>query len=149
MSTKKRRATTLIIVLAALIALVLAVKLSAPERAVVRTFKANEAALNQMVEAYLAGDTDALKINILGVRDVDYWHGEHEMIEFFVTVRGIVPASSYYGFYYSVDGVPLAFQNAKVTLVENEDGWQWTEAGDNRGYTEHITGNWYYYEASF
>lgn len=149
MSTKKRRATTLIIVLAALIALVLAVKLSAPERAVVRTFKANEAALNQMVEAYLAGDTDALKINILGVRDVDYWHGEHEMIEFFVTGRGIVPASSYYGFYYSVDGVPLAFQNAKVTLGEKEDGWEWTEAGDNRGYTEHITGNWYYYEASF
>ena len=149
MSTKKRRATTLIIVLAALIALVLAVKLSAPERAVVRTFKANEAALNQMVEAYLAGNTDALKTVVPGVEDADYWHGEHEMIEFFVTGRGIVPASSYYGFYYSVDGVPLAFQNTKMTLVESGDGWEWTHGGDNRGYTEHITGNWYYYEASF
>ena len=145
----KKRAVTLIILLAFVLAVLVVAKLSAPERTALRTFKANETALNQMVEAYLAGDTDALKTNIPGVRDVDYWHGDHVMIEFFVTGRGIVPASSYYGFYYSVDGVPLAFQNAKMTLTPSGDGWEWKEGGDNRGYTEHITGNWYYYEASF
>ena len=149
MGISKKRGIILIIVLAAVLTATLAVKLSAPERAVLRAVKANEAALNQMVEAYLAGDTDALKTNIPGVRDVDYWYGDHAMIEFFVTGRGIVPASSYYGFYYSVDGVPLAFQNAKMTLTPSGDGWEWKEGGDNRGYTEHITGNWYYYEASF
>lgn len=120
-----------------------------PEKVVERTFHRNEEALNQMVEAYLAGDMDALNAEIPGVQSAQYWYGDSGMIEFFVKGRGIAPASSYFGFYYSVDGVPLAFQNAKVTLVESGDGWQWTHGGDNRGYTEKISGNWYYYEASF
>ena len=120
-----------------------------PRRAAERVFRQNEAALNQMVSDYLAGDMQALKREIDGVSDVDFYTGEHAMIEFFVKGRGIAPASVYYGFYYSPDGVPLAFQNAKNGLVPSGNGWEWKAGGDNRGYTEQISGNWYYYEASF
>ena len=146
--TKRRR--IILIILVAFICVIFAVgKIFSPERAVLRTFKANEAALNEMVQSYLAGDTAALRTDIPGVQSVQYWHGDNGMIEFFVKGRGIAPASSYFGFYYSVDGAPLAFQNTKVTLIESGDGWKWTHGGDNRGYTEHISGNWYYYEAAF
>jgi len=149
MDKTKRRRIILIILIAVICVIFAAGKIFSPERAVLRTFKANEAALNEMVQSYLKGDTAALRTDIPGIQSAQYWHGDSGMIEFFVKGRGIVPASSYYGFYYSVDGVPLAFQNAKMTLVESGDGWEWKEGGDNRGYTEHISGNWYYYEASF
>ena len=149
MPKNRKRVIALAIIVIAICAVVLARAVSSPRRTVERVFKQNETVLNEMVQKYLEGDTDALKTVVPGVEDADYWHGEHAMIEFFVKGRGIAPASTYFGFYYSVDGVPLAFQNTKMTLVESGDGWEWTHGGDNRGYTEHITGNWYYYEASF
>lgn len=147
---KTKRWRVILIILVAVICGMFAVgKIFSPERTVLRTFTANEAALNEMVQSYLAGDTAALRTDIPGIQSAQYRYGDSGMIEFFVKGRGIAPASSYFGFYYSVDGVPLAFQNAKMTLTPNGDGWEWKEGGDNRGYTEHIAGNWYYYEASF
>ncbi len=56
----------------------------------------------------------------------------------------------YYGFYYSEDGNPVGHYGADMPFVKTEDGWLWEEVeGDNWMYTEHITGNWYWYEAHY
>ncbi len=72
-------------------------------------------------------------------------------VEFYCGGSGLVPSSSYYGFYYSPDGVPLAVD---VTLTENlaqeGGGFGWEEPdGDNWYYTERIMDNWYYYESHY
>ena len=72
-------------------------------------------------------------------------------MEFYCGGSGLVPSSSYYGFYYSPDDLPLAVD---VTLTENlgpeGDGFGWGEPdGDNRYYTERIMKNWYYYESHY
>lgn len=72
-------------------------------------------------------------------------------VEFYCGGSGLVPSSSYYGFYYSPDDLPLAVD---VTLTENlrpvGDGFGWEEPdGDNRYYTERIMANWYYYESHY
>lgn len=86
----------------------------------------------------------------LPARRVSTWTREHTMVEFFLTGRGLVPSSTYYGCYYSPDDVPLPFQNTDLPLTETEPGrWEWTGEGDNRGITQKIQECWYYYEASF
>ena len=88
------------------------------------------------------------------VRDLDdiesmyVFSGTHDMVEFMVDEDGLIPSAQYYGFYYSPDDVPLAFQNINVPLTEyKENEWEWTEKGDNRGVTKKITECWYYFEA--
>lgn len=77
--------------------------------------------------------------------DVTLWDGEHPMAEVILFAWG----DTYYGCYYSPDGVPLPFQNTGLPLHEEKDGWSWTAQGDNHGFTAHLEGNWYYFEASF
>ena len=92
------------------------------------------------------------KLEKLPVISVRAYHGnaEHDMIQFTLGGRGLVPSSTYYGCYYSPDDVPLAFQSMDVKLTQNgHDYWFWTEAGDNRGATSKIRDCWYYFEASF
>jgi len=63
---------------------------------------------------------------------------------------GIASASKYYGFYYSPDDVPAAYQNANNILaaVSNNEG-EWSDGTDNGGRTIKILKDWYYYEAWF
>ena len=77
--------------------------------------------------------------------DVTFWDGKHPMAEVILFAWG----DTYYGCYYSPDGVPLPFQNTGLPLHEEKDGWSWTAEGDNHGFTAHLEGNWYYFEASF
>ena len=55
----------------------------------------------------------------------------------------------YYGFYFSPDDVPLAFQNAPISLEETPTGWQWRGEGDDHGSTRRLSPHWYYFEAYF
>lgn len=56
----------------------------------------------------------------------------------------------YSGFYYSVDNIPVAYQNAPMELVHIEENvWEWDAVGDNFGRTIKITDYWFYYEARF
>lgn len=66
-------------------------------------------------------------------------------------VEYVLPAlrPGYYGFYYSLDDVPLAFQNVPVPLEETTDGWTWRAEGDNHGLTRRLSPHWYYFEAHF
>ena len=77
--------------------------------------------------------------------DVTLWDGEHPMAEVILFAWG----DTYYGCYYSPDGVPLPFQNTGLPLHEEKDGWSWMAQGDNHGFTAHLEENWYYFEASF
>ncbi len=72
------------------------------------------------------------------------------IVQFFDSSIGLVPASQYYGFYYAMDGLPHCYQNVDLPLEQiSENLWYWTDGTDNGGLTKHITGNWYYYEAWF
>ena len=83
---------------------------------------------------------------LFGYKYVNSWDTEHPMTEFVITAWG----DTYYGCYYSPDGVPLAFQNTDAELVQDgHDYWEWSGESDNHGATSLILGNWYYFEASF
>lgn len=80
----------------------------------------------------------------IGIRAWNTWAGEHEMWEFLLNSHG----SGYYGCYYSVDDVPLAFQNTEESLEQHEDGtWHWQGEGDNHGCTWRLQPYWYGFSA--
>ena len=119
--------------------------MNTPEKRVLRYYNANKEDLNQRVEAYMSGENLSWSGNSLKM--VNAWPGEHEMVEYILLTRG----SSYYGFYYSPDDIPLAFQNTSPLLVQ-EDGsnrWTWSAEGDNHGETYRIDDGWYYFSAFF
>ena len=72
------------------------------------------------------------------------------IVEFMTAGRGLVPSSTYIGFYYSEDDVPASFQNGTEELKQIEKNeWEWIGNGDNHGKTTKIRKKWYYFEASF
>ena len=82
----------------------------------------------------------------IGNINVNTWEGTHSMTEYIVMSFG----DTYYGYYYSPDDVPLAFQNFDTELTQDgHDYWVWQADGDNHGATSKIIDNWYYFEASF
>lgn len=93
-------------------------------------------------------DTEKLK----GVKEVD---SDTEIIDVYCGGTGIGSATSYYGFYYSPDGLPkdswcgTSFGSPEM-LKPDGDGFSIKHSnGDNCYYTEKIRDNFYYYEAHF
>lgn len=83
------------------------------------------------------------------VKRADLWKDTGETyVEFSCDGWGLVPSSSYYGFYYSPQG-PRVFQGAAVKLTPQDGGYAWQAEGDNRGFTREIGEDFYYYEAHF
>ena len=69
-------------------------------------------------------------------------------VEFYCGGYGIGSATSYVGFYYTAENDMCAMHSGPLKPCGK--GYEWQEPnGDNRYYTEHICGNFYYYEASF
>lgn len=82
----------------------------------------------------------------LGYKAVNSWDSTHPMTEFVIMSWG----NTYYGCYYSLDDVPLAFQNTDTELSSNgHDCWEWSTEGDNHGETSKIMDYWYFFKASF
>ena len=83
---------------------------------------------------------------------VDLWKGCN-MVEFSKTRWGfgIVPASTYRGFYYSPENVPIGFQGAALEFRPVENGWESKPypGSSIREYTERIADNWFFYEVKF
>ena len=75
------------------------------------------------------------------------------VVDFSCGGAGVGSGTSYVGFYYTPDHDLAAVWCAPSSadaLVPSGDGFEWREKnGDNYYYTEHICGNFYYYEASF
>ena len=84
------------------------------------------------------------------IKRISVYKEDNTIVEFSMGGSGMVPSSTYIGFYYSKNDIPAAFQNEKFDLKEIEKNkWEWKEDGDNHGITIKIRDNWYYYEASF
>ena len=70
-------------------------------------------------------------------------------IEFECIVEGILTSSFQAGFYYSPDDEPAYVGwfmfNSLDELVEDGDGYSYSDGTDNRYYTERICENFYYY----
>ena len=113
-----------------------------PEKRVTRYVEAHQSELQAAMDAYFDRDQPlAYDGDIPAVND---WPGKHLMVEYL-----LFTGTGYYGFYYSPDDVPLAFQNAALPLTENDDGWQWQGEGDDHGSTRRLFPRWYYFEAHF
>jgi len=80
-----------------------------------------------------------------GIRSVNHWYSTHHMVEYILFTSG----GRYYGFYYSPDDVPLAFQNTPCALQREDEVWRWYGDGDNRGTTGRIRAQWFWFKASF
>lgn len=76
-----------------------------------------------------------------------------EIVDFSCGGAGFGPSTSYVGFYYTSDHNMRAIWCSppdEEGLIPRGEGFEWWEEnGDNYYYTEHICGNFYYYEASF
>ena len=80
-------------------------------------------------------------------------NAEETVVDFSCGGAGIGSGTSYVGFYYSSENNMTAVwcaPSSEDSLTPSEEGYAWQESnGDNYYYTEHICGNFYYYEASF
>lgn len=145
---KRRRGSMIFIVgvLVALVAAVGVVRMSLDaERRIFSMVKERRVVYEQAAHQ-LFEDGEVLEIE--DIESIYIFTGEHNMVEFMIDGDGLIPPAQYYGFYYSPDDVPLAFQNVNVPLTEyKENEWEWTEEGDNHGITKKITDCWYYFEA--
>ena len=77
---------------------------------------------------------------------------EDGMVEFFTGGWGLVPSSTYKGFYYSADNTHKLFSAAytETTAMEVDgDFASWNDGTDNHGTSIRIMENWFWFEASF
>ena len=138
-----------------LVLLILLIRSAQPYRRISRFVKKNETELTQIAEDILAGKKPSEK-EYQGVEIEGRFNGDHPMVQFYSFGFGLVPSSTYYGFYYSPDDVPLPYHNADdhygvVTNSESDDPdmTRYQGEGDNGGQTTRIIPCWYYYEAWF
>jgi len=84
------------------------------------------------------------------IKDID---ADETVVDFSCGGAGVGSGTSYVGFYYTHNNDLTAVWCAPQTsdsLTPSGNGYAWKEPnGDNWYYTEHILGNFYYYEASF
>lgn len=106
----------------------------------------NEEALLKAIEN---GDVSAFE-NKGFIKDID---ADEAVVDFSCGGAGVGSGTSYVGFYYTAENDMTAVwcaPSSARTLTPSGNGFEWQETnGDNRYYTEHICGNFYYYEASF
>lgn len=72
------------------------------------------------------------------------------MVEFRTGGSGLVPSSTYEGFYYSREDVHLPFQGNTDLTMEPREGYAiWNDGYGNWGKSWRIFENWYWYQAYF
>lgn len=72
---------------------------------------------------------------------------ETGIVQYRVKAHGLPSAGAYYGFYYSPDDEPAAYQNIDCRLKEEgENSWSWSKDGAS-GVTYRICDKFYYYKA--
>lgn len=122
------------------------------ERDIREFVQANQAELVNIAENYLSGNTSQVEykgVSIEGVYE-NQQTGETPIVQFYFSGFGIVPSSTYYGFYYSAADTPASYQNCGYELFSVTDGeWEWSDDTGNGGITKRICDCWFYYSASF
>ena len=103
----------------------------------------------ELLKAIENGDFSAFE-NKGFIKDID---PDEVVVDFSCGGAGVGSGTSYVGFYYTTGNDMTAVWCAPSSaslLTPSGNGFEWQEPnGDNRYYTEHICGNFYYYEASF
>ncbi|MEA4814297.1 MAG: hypothetical protein VB112_05285 [Oscillospiraceae bacterium] len=144
----KKRNKIIVAVLLVILAIYAIKFISNPERRIKNFVNQNSEELVTVAEAYLNSDTRTKTYK--GVEVEQVFRGDNDIVQFYYCGVGIVPASKYYGFYYSPDDVPTAYQNTNYSLsAVSDDEWEWSDGTDNGGRTKRIMKNWFYYEAWF
>ena len=143
---KKRLILVLLCLVVAMATVVCVLLCRQPEQAISEYVLQHEVELENAAVTYIHVERIS---NPPGQIQLDgFFNGQrqHPIVQF--SYRGLlVPHAPYYGFYYSPDDEPAAFQNADVPLEETDAGeWSWTDGTDNRGTTKRITEKWFYYE---
>ena len=142
---KKKR---IIIFLLFILIVIIYKSITNPLRQITFYVEKNKEALNEFSEAYFAGETQEEKFGDIEVNGI--FGTDPEILQFFYSGKGIVPASVYYGFYYSPTDTPTTFQGYNYALTEVDDNeWEWEAGGDNGGRIKKLDTCWYYYEAWF
>lgn len=123
-----------------------------PKERVLAVFEQQQERILRKIEHYLAGD-EVTWDNLEGVPWVHTYHTYRgELIEFECIAEGILTSSFQAGFYYTPDDEPAYvgwfLGNRLDELVEDGDGWSYSDGTDNRYYTERICENFYYYTES-
>lgn len=148
---KTRRGTVKWVLLAGGIALAVLLLFSlrgGREVRIARLVRANEADLTDIAQACLAGEETPASWR--GVRVDGVFEGESPIVQFYHSGWGLGSSTTYWGFYYSAENKPAAFQNVDQPLVPSGDGeWTWTDGTDNGGITRRISDGWFYYKAWF
>ena len=102
-----------------------------------------------LLEAIENGDFSAYE-NKGFLKEID---ADETVVDFSCGGAGMGSGTSYVGFYYTSENDMAAVWCAPSSadgLTPSGNGFEWKEPdGDNRYYTEHICGEFYYYEASF
>ena len=103
----------------------------------------------ELLKAIEAGDYSAFE-NQGFIKDID---ANETVVDFSCGGAGVGSGTSYVGFYYTPENDMAAVwcaPSSASALTPSGNGFEWQQPnGDNRYYTEHICGNFYYYEASF
>ena len=143
---KKRGMLLIVGILAAVVVLVGAVRIALNAENKIFSMVEERRVVYEQAARQLLEDGEVREVE--DIESMYVFVGKHNMVEFMIDEDGVIPPAQYYGFYYSPDDVPLAFQNVDVTLNEyKENEWEWSEENDNHGITKKITECWYYFEA--
>lgn len=146
----KRNSKTMMAILAAIIIVLAASIINAP---------ANKAklVLNLWHDDFEANSISALQNNnaddkLHGVKLDGVFKSQTDgndeagIVQYMVKAYGLPSAGTYYGFYYSPDDEPAAYQNIDCRLMEDgDDRWSWSKDGAS-GVTYKICDKFYYYK---
>lgn len=122
--------------------------ISNPQRRIKNFVSKNYLELGNIADQYLNGEISTKTYK--GIKIEQVFTGTNNIVQFYYSGSGLAPASVYYGFYYSPNDIPVAYQNMEYTLSGiSANEWEWSGEGDNGGRTVRIMVNWYYYEAWF
>lgn len=113
---------------------------------VLAVFEEQEELIREKIADYVAGDKVEWD-DLEGVLRVSVLF--NKTIEFECIAEGILTSSFQAGFYYSPDDEPAYvgwfMYSSLDELVEDGDGYSYSDGTDNRYYTERICENFYYY----
>ncbi len=116
------------------------------KNAIIDVFNKNEESITEAVES--GNFYDAMEIK--GIYEVSVYQN---YVDFQCGATGIVPSSSYYGFFYSPYNDPAVILGSGHTVDEftqEGDGFIWNEPeGDNEFYVEKLAECFFYYEMHF
>ena len=140
---KHKKAAVLLLLLVCV--LIAASAANTPEKRTIRYFNSHRTTLEEDISNTIETGRASSRLNA----EFNYWDGEHPIMEYIVVSSGIVPASKYYGFFYSFDNEPVSFQNSNepLTPLSNQE-WEWNGEGDNHGIVRRLDTNWFYFEAA-